>query len=389
VAKGRRGNNEGSIHQRDEDGLWVARITLPDGKRKALYAQTRAEVVKRMTDALHDLGRGIPLLDDRQTVRDYLTVWYDGMKAQIRPSTYRRYGDFVKHIMPVLGRYSLAKLTPQQLQVFYNKKLAEGLSPTTVHAIHAMLHKALEDALQMGLVNRNVSEMLKPPRRGNREMMTLSILEMQRFLEVVRDDRFYALYVLALSTGMREGELLGLRWQDVDLARRTVQIRVNVAEIARKRFALADTKTAYSRRTVALTQAAVDALAEHWQKQQLQPTAINIGLVFPSETGGIMIPHNITKRSFKRYLVKAGLSREVRFHDLRHTAATLLLASGVNAKVVSEMLGHSNVAITLRIYAHVLPHMQQSAVQAMDGMLGLAVDSYESGKMETVSGQLV
>src|SRR5262245_7633090 len=120
---------------------------MPDGKRKALYAQTRAEVVKRMTDALHDLGRGIPLLDDRQTVRDYLTVWYDGMKAQIRPSTYRRYGDFVKHIMPVLGRYSLAKLTPQQLQVFYNKKLAEGLSPTTVHAIHAMLHKALEDAL--------------------------------------------------------------------------------------------------------------------------------------------------------------------------------------------------------------------------------------------------
>jgi integrase len=380
MSKGRRGNNEGSISQ-TANGLWRARITLDNGKRKYFSSKSRAEAVKKMNDALHDLGKGIPLLDERQTVKQYLEVWYEGMKAQVRQSTYRRYGDYVHHLTPGIGRYSLAKLSPQNLQVFYNKKLAEGLSPTTVHAIHAMLHRALEDALQMGLVNRNVTEMLKPPRRSNREMMTLSVLEMQRFLEVVRDDRFYALYIMALSTGMREGELLGLRWQDVDLARRTVQVRMNVAEIAKKKFALSEVKTIYSRRVVRLTQAAVDALGEHWQKQQLQPTAINMGLVFPSETGGIMIPHNITKRSFKRYLVKAGLSRDIRFHDLRHTAATLLLASGVNVKVVSEMLGHSNVAITLRIYAHVLPDMQQSAVQAMDAMLGITVDSYEPSKI--------
>jgi len=211
--------------------------------------------------------------------------------------------------LPLLGRYPLAKLSPQQLQVLYNKKLAEGLSQTTVHAIHDMLHRALEDGLQMGLVNRNVSDMLKPPKRGHREIMPLSVLEMQRFLEVGRDDRFYALYVLAFSTGMREGERLGLRWQDVDLARRTVQVRMNVAEIAKKRFAPAETKTAYSRRSVALTQAAVDALAEQWQKQLAHPTELDLGLVFPSRTVRIMIPHNITKRSFKRYLVKAGLSR--------------------------------------------------------------------------------
>lgn len=384
--RGRRGNNEGSIHQRVEDGLWVARITLPDGKRKALYGKTRAEAAKKMQDALHDLGNGIPLLDERQTVKDYLTVWYEGMKPQVKQSTYRRYGDYVHHLIPNVGRCGLAKLTPQHLQVFYSKMLAQGLSPTTVHAIHSMLHRALEDALQMALINRNVTEMLKPPRRGNREMMTLSVLEMQRFLEVVRDDRFYALYVLALSTGMREGELLGLRWQDVDLARRTIQVRMNVSETTAKQFILAETKTAYSRRTVAITQAAVDALAEHWQKQQRDKAAVGSnwtenGLVFPNGYGGIMIPHNIAKRSFKRYLVKAGLSRDIRFHDLRHTAATLLLASGVNAKVVSEMLGHSNVAITLRIYAHVLPHMQQSAVQAMDTMLGITADSYEPSKI--------
>lgn len=377
---GRRGNNEGSISRRDYDGRWMARITV-EGKRKYFYGDTRQEVVKKMQDALHDMGKGLPLLDERQTVKDYLTTWYEGMKSQVRISSYRRYGDYVKHLIPGIGRYSLAKLSPQHLQVFYNKMLAQGLSPTTVHAIHSMLHRALDDALQMGLVNRNVSEMLKPPRRGNREMMPLSVIEMQRFLEVVRDDRFYTLYVMALSTGMREGELLGLRWQDVDLARRIARVRMNVQETF-GRYILAETKTAYSRRTVGLTKTAVDALAEHWQKQQRDKVSMGEmwtenGLVFPNGYSGIMIPHNITKRSFKRYLVKAGLSRTVRFHDLRHTAATLLLASGVNVKVVSEMLGHSNVAITLRIYAHVLPHMQQSAVQAMDAMLGITVDSYE------------
>ena len=368
----RRGNNEGNIRQRPHDGRWEARYYLPDGSRRSLMGKTRAEVRDKLAKALHDAGKGLPAIDERQTVKQYLTNWYKSMKPQVRISSYRRYGDYINHLIPALGHASLSKLTPQHLQVFYNKKLAEGLSSTTVHGIHSMLHRALKDALQMGLLHRNVSEMLRPPRRGNREMMPLSVIEMQRFLEVVRDDRFYALYVLALSTGMREGELLGLRWQDVDLPRRIVQVRMNVQETL-GRYIIAETKTAYSRRTVALTQAAVDALAEHWQKQQ--QVKIEMGsmwtdndLVFPNGYGGIMIPHNITRRSFKRYLVKAGLSRDVRFHDLRHTAATLLLASGVNVKVVSEMLGHSDVSITLRVYAHVLPHMQQSAVAAMDNL---------------------
>jgi integrase len=373
----RRGNNEGNIRQRPHDGRWEARYYLPDGSRRSLMGKTRAEVRDKLAKALHDSGQGLPVIDERQSVKQYLTTWYESMKPQVRISSYRRYGDYINHLIAALGHVSLSKLTPQHLQVFYNKKLAEGLSSTTVHGIHSMLHRALKDALQMGLLNRNVSEMLKPPRRSNREMMPLSVIEMQRFLEVVRDDRFYALYVLALSTGMREGELLGLRWQDVDLPRHIVQVRMNVQETL-GRYIIAETKTAYSRRTVALTQAAVDALAEHWQKQQL--AKIEMGsmwtdhdLVFPNGYGGIMIPHNITKRSFKRYLVKAGLSRDVRFHDLRHTAATLLLASGVNVKVVSEMLGHSNVSITLRIYAHVLPHMQQSAVAAIDNLLASPV----------------
>ncbi len=261
----------------------------------------------------------------------------------------RRYGDYVNnHLIPGIGHIPLTKLKAPHLQALYTKKLREGLSPTTVHAMHSVLHRALEDALQMGLLSRNVSEMLKPPRRGKREMMTLSVLEVRRFLDVVSDDRFYALYVLALSTGMREGELLALRWQDVDLARRTVQVRMNVQETL-GRYIVAETKTAYSRRTVALTQAAVDALAEHWQKQQ--HIKVEIGRSVARSRSGIpeRLWHDYDsaqrrERSFKRYLVTAGLSREIRFHDLRHTAATLLLASGVNVKVVSEMLGHSNLS---------------------------------------------
>ncbi len=370
---GRRGNNEGSIRLH-HDGRWEARYTTPDGKRHSIMGKTRAAVAQKLTQALHDSDKGIPAVDERQTVKQYLTSWYESMKAQVCISSYRRYGDYVNHLIPALGHVALAKLTPQHLQTFYNRKLGEGLSPTTVHAIHAMLHRALKDAMQMGLVNRNVSEMLKPPKRGHREMMPLSLLEVRRFLDVVAEDRFYALYVLALSTGMREGELLALRWQDVDLVRSTVQIRMNVQETL-GRYIIAETKTAYSRRTVALTQAAIDALGAHWQQQQLIKRQLGdryesgLDLVFPNRFGGIMIPHNITKRSFKRHLVKAGLSREVRFHDLRHTAATLLLAAGVNVKVVSEMLGHSNVSITLNIYAHVLPHMQQSAVTAMELLL--------------------
>jgi integrase len=322
------------------------------------------------------VGQGLPPVDERQTVKQYLSSWLDGVRPQIRISSFRRYGDYVNtHLIPSIGHISLAKLKAPHLQALYARKIKEGLSPTTVHAMHSVLHRALEDAVQMGLVSRNVSGMLKPPRRGNREMMPLSVLEVRRFLTVVSGDRFEALYVLALSTGMREGELLALRWQDVDLARRTAQVRVNVQETL-GRYILAETKTAYSRRTVALTQAAVDALVEHWQKQQMETVSMgdkydsSLDLVFPNGYGGIMIPHNITKRSFKRHLVAAGLSRGVRFHDLRHTAATLLLASGVNVKVVSEMLGHSNVSITSSIYAHVLPHMQQSAVSAMETLLG-------------------
>jgi integrase len=204
-------------------------------------------------------------------------------------------------------------------------------------------------------------------------MATLSDSQAKQFLAAVKDDRFAALYVLALTTGMREGELLGLRWQDLDLDRATLQVRMNVQE-ADGKFIVAETKTAYSRRSIALTKKAVAALRQHRAKQDKDRMALGdawnakLDLVFPNRLGGIMIPDNLAKRSFKRALGKIGLPLDVRFHDLRHTAATLLLSRGVHPKVVSEMLGHADISITLRVYAHVTPHMQQAAVQVMDAL---------------------
>jgi integrase len=369
---GKRGNNEGTITKR-KDGRWEARISLPDGKRKCFYGKTHQDVARRLSEAHHEVESGLPLLNERQTLGQYLETWLETVKSQIRPSSWRRYSDLVRvHPIPALGKTVLSKLTAQQVQLFYTRKVNSGLSPTTVHHIHGMLHRALKDALRLGLVQRNVTEMVNAPRREHHEMATLSEEQSRQLLDAVAGDRFEALYVLALTTGMRQGELLALRWQDVDLEGATLQVRINVQEAGGK-YILAEPKTSYSRRRIALSQLAVAAVRAHRIEQNKERLALgavwdtSLDLVFPNAIGGVMIPDNLAKRSFKRYLAKAGLP-PIRFHDLRHTAATLLLSRGINPKVLCEMLGHANISITLRVYAHVTPHMQQGAADVMDGL---------------------
>jgi integrase len=171
-----------------------ARVTLPDGKTKAFYAKIRAEVAERLATALHEIKQGVPQPDGKQTFGHYMNIWFPTTKAHIRQSTYRRYGDYVRvHIVPGLGKHTLAKLNAQHLQLYYARKIDEGLSSTTVHHIHGVIHRALEDAQRMGLVQRNVSEMVKAPRRSHREMRTLSPEEVRRFLDEVHGDRWEAL----------------------------------------------------------------------------------------------------------------------------------------------------------------------------------------------------
>jgi integrase len=365
---GKRGNNEGMIRKRD-DGRWEARVSLPDGKRKSFYGKTRQEVAQQLIQAQHDLAKGLPVVAERQTVEQYLTSWLEVVKTQVRASSYRRCEDYVRlHLVPKLGKVVLSKLTAQQVQGLYSQKLKEGLSARTVHHLHVTLHHALKDAFRLGLVQRNVAEMVKPPRPEHREMRTLTAIAANHLLDVAQGDRFEALYVLALTTGMRRGELLALRWQDIDLEQRSLQVKVSLQESG-STFIVAEPKTAYSRRRILLSQAAVDALRAHRIRQNeerllLGPVWQDNDLVFPNQIGKLMDPSGFVQM-FKQLLVKAGLP-PIRFHDLRHTAATLLLERGVMPKTVSEMLGHSSVKITLDLYGHVTPRMQQAVADTMD-----------------------
>jgi integrase len=264
-----------------------------------------------------------------------------------------------KHVAPALGNVRLSKLTPAHLQGFYCSKLDSGLSPRTVQYIHVVLHRALKQALRWGLTVRNVAEAVDPPRVPKKEITPLSPGQARAFLEAVRGDRLEALYVLAIHTGMRQGELFNLRWDDVDLDAGVLRVR--------------GTKTTRSRRTVTLSETALDALRSHLERQLGEIDKAGSlwrenGLVFATAIGTPLSRQNLTQRSFKPLLEKAGLP-QIRFHDLRHTCATILLSRGVHAKFVQELLGHATIAITLDTYSHVLPGMGGGTAVAMDEAL--------------------
>lgn len=377
---GKRGNNEGSITKR-KDGRWMARVSLSNGKRKSLYGRTRDEVAKKLTIEMGDKDKGLLSLDQRKTLGAYLTDWLPAVEPTVRRGIFERYTQYVeRHIIPELGKKSLARLTPVQLQSFYAKKLTEPrspkrppLSPTTVAHIHTVLHTALEQALRWGQVARNVAALVDPPRSPRKDMVTLSGEQSRKFLKTAAGTRFEALYTLALTSGMRQGELFALRWSSVDLDQGALQVTASVRRV-KGGFIFSEPKTKRSRRQISLSTTAVDALKRHRVEQnterlQLGPDWEDLDLVFANEVGRPVEPQNLLRRSFHPLLTKAQLPT-IRFHDLRHTAATLLLGQGMHPKIVSEMLGHSSVAITLDLYSHVTPTMQRQAAQAMDEVLG-------------------
>lgn len=373
---GRRGNQEGSITQLS-DGRWQARVMLENGKRKAFYGKTRAEVQVKLTAALRDRDRGLPVgLGERQTVATYLTVWLETIKPTVRHRTWKGYAELMnRHVVPMLGKVSLAKLTAQQVQHLYSAKLETGLSSTTVHHLHAVLHRALKQAERLGLVARNVCNLVDVPRMAEHEMRVLDRDQVRRLLDAVQGERLAALYMLVITTGMRQGELLALRWRDVDLDRRTVAVSATLQRTKVDGYILTSPKTRQSRRQISLTLGACDALRAHRSHQAQERLALGPAwegshdLVFTDPVGRPLSGIQLTRANFYPLLDRAGLPR-IRFHDLRHTAATLLLGRGVNPKIVSEMLGHATIAITLDTYSHVLPDMQQQAAAAMEAALG-------------------
>lgn len=368
----RRGHHDGSIFQR-ADGRWAASISLADGKRKTFYGKTRKEVQEKLKVALYEQQQGTLLTGPQQTVEQFLKQWLEDRRAAIRIRSYERYEELSRlHIIPALGRHQLQKLTAQQVQAFYTKKLQEGLSPTTVSGLHALLHKALDDAVRLGAIARNVCDAVSPPRRAHYEIQPLSTEQAQQLLATVDGHPLEALFVLALTTGMRRGEVLALKWQDVNFAQGTLYVRRIFTRRPGNRYIEAEPKTDKSRSSIALAPMVVDRLTQHRvrqleAKQRAGADWQERDLVFCTSVGTPLNPNKVLDR-FKAVLKRADLP-EIRFHDLRHSAATMLLSMEVHPKVVQELLGHNQISMTMDIYSHVLPTMQRDAAGKLNDAL--------------------
>lgn len=368
----RRGRGEGSIFQR-ADGRWSAYVSTGAGGRRYLYGRTRQEVGSKLLAALKAQVDGLPLPGDRLTVGGFMPDWVAGQRHRLRPSTWSRYEEYLRvHVVPQLGQVPLAKLSPQHLDRLYDNRVRAGLSTTTVLHIHRVMHRALEHAVRYGLVTRNVAKLVDAPRPAHHEMAVLSVEQVHRLLDVAGGPPMEALIAVAVSTGMRKGELLGLRWRDIDLDRRVVSVKGTLQRVDGQ-LRIVPPKTRKSRRQVELSGFAVDALRRHRAGQVQQrllvgPEWNELDLVFPNVYGRPQEGWHMVYSRFYRLLDTAGLPR-IRFHDLRHTAASLMLGRGVHPKIVSEMLGHATIAITLDLYSHVTPTMQRQAADAMDELM--------------------
>jgi integrase len=375
MAKRRRGQGEGTISQR-RDGRWWARLDLgwADGKRKrqAYYGRTYKEALDQLKKAQTDRELGVLATGRRQTVALFLTRWLeDSAKHTLRQRTLVRYEQLIRiHALPFIGNIQLAKLTPQHLAQLYASRLEASQSARSVEFLHAVLHRALKQALKWGLIARNPADAVDAPKPERKDIRPLDLEQANALLRAAQGDPLEAFYVLAVTTGMRLGELLALRWADLDLDTARLQVR-HTLQRTPGAWSLAEPKTERSRRSIKLSAAAVAALREHRKRQvevRLAAAAWHDhNFVFCQDKGEPLDGRNLYRTSLYPLLRRAGLGR-MRFHDLRHTAATLLLAQGVHPKKVQDLLGHSTIALTLDTYSHVLPNLQDEIAERMDGL---------------------
>ena len=360
---GKRGNGEGTIFK-ETSGLWVAEISLPGGKRRRKRAKTQAEVKQWLLSQREASRDGLIVEDDKVTFGQFFSRYYqDVLTHNVQPKTLESYGSISRtHILPALSNYRLTAITPQMLQSLYSEKLKSGLSPRTVHYIHTLIHKALKQALRWGLVTRNVADLVDKPSSPRKTPVVWSVNQVNLFLANIKDHRWYPIYVLAIYCGLREGEILGLRVEDIDLLRRVLQVRQAVQYLIGKGLTIKEPKSEAGKRSVSIPGFAVAVLTDY-----LLSTHKEQGLIFTTSNNTPISPRNLI-RHFKSAIEELGLPN-IRFHDLRHTHASLLLIAGVNPKVVQERLGHASVTLTLNTYSHLLPGIQEAAAEKFDELM--------------------
>ncbi len=364
-----RRKGEGTVYQRERDGLWIGQATIA-GRRKTVTGHTSREAQKALRKLLVDADRGVLPPSERWTLGQLIERWLsDVVQHTTRPRTYKEYrGLMDRHVLPELSTVALARLHAAHLQSLYSRLLERGLSPKTVRDIHVVLHGALKHAVRWNLVSRNVTDQVDPPRVKRDEIRPLNPQEVQALLASAKGTRSEALVTMAIATGARQGELLGLRWSDLDWDAGVVIVQRQLSRDG----SFAEVKSGAGRRVIDLPASTMAVLRDHRSRQNEErllagPEWEALELVFCTYTGRPLNWRNVV-RGFKHLLTVAGL-RDIRFHDLRHTSATLLLKQGVHMKVVQERLGHASIDITMDTYSHLLEGMGREAAEKLNRML--------------------
>jgi integrase len=387
---------KGHLRQRSP-GHWAIVIDLHDpetGKRRRKWHSfrgTKRQAQVECSRLISQIKGGLYVEPAKMSVRQFLDYWLDQMKSQVAPRTHERYGEIaLKCVAPLLGHVPLPNLRAVQISAAYSKALAEGrrngkggLAPRTVVHIHRVLRQALQQAVDWEMIARNPTDKLKPPKVEKKEMRALDAAETAALLETIRPYRLFIPVLLAVTCGIRRGEITALRWRSVDLVNSQVEIRVST-EQTKNGVREKETKTGRAR-TVTLTALAVEELRRHKVKQAEE--LLRLGLrqsdemyVIAQADGQPLKPNSLT-HEFVRFIVGTELPR-IRFHDLRHTHATQLLKSNVHPKIVQERLGHEDISTTLNLYSHVLPGMQDAAARSVD--LALREALHERRRAKTI-----
>ena len=369
----KRGNNEGSIYKR-KYGSWRALVTI-DGKRLGQTFETKRKAQEWLRRMLDEIDYGLTFDSAQITLNEFMEEWLVSIEPTVRFNTHKQYGQITRqHILPVLGKLKLRELKPGQIQQLYNKMVKKGFSSRTVQLVHTVLHRCLVHAVKLGVISRNPDDATTPPKPKPKEMNFYDENQAQKMLITakVMNDRFYALYHLAVSTGMRQGELLGLKWPDLDWDYGLLQVQRQLTKKSGGGFEFSAPKTKAGIRRIDLGDNSLSILRDHLQLQyqeiaQAGEAWQDNDLIFPSTIGTPNDRDNLRKR-FKAVLEEAGLP-EIRFHDLRHTAAALMLNNGIPVIVVSRRLGHARPSITLDIYGHLIPQKQKEVASLMDELL--------------------
>jgi integrase len=375
---------KGHIKQRSK-GSWTIWVDLgrdlESGKRKQQTMTvhgSKKDAERELRTVLTRVEGGAYVKPAKLTVGEYLEQWLQSyVSSNVGPRTRERYVEIVHaHLIPALDSIPLIALRSQHIQTYYGKALKSGrrdgnggLSAQTVQHHHRVLYEALKHAVKHGILIRNIAEAVDPPRPEHKEMVTLAPEQVNKLLDAVRDTPYYNLFYIAIYTGLRRSELLALRWSHIDLDLATLSVVETLHQLHNREFVFRQPKSKKGRRLVALSPSLAILLREHKQKQELDRMMLGKlllpnDLVFSNPDGSPLQPDGITK-AFTRIARSIGLYG-VRFHDLRHTHATLMLCQGIHPKIVSERLGHSSIAITLDTYSHVMPGLQEAAAQRFE-----------------------